>query len=310
MRLAMQDLSVNYRPRRVLGSVGLNGSGKSSLIKAVAHIAQTFGAETEGLRCGDDAGCGCQRGQSKPFDFLKYYLFNSFKLNRNKHYSLIFYVLSMHKRFPIEQLSGLVLVLALHGAALFGLWSVRLIPSPEEAATIFVNFIAPPLLPKVEEPKRLPTPSKPPAIEKPQPRQLLAATPVTAPTDYVAPLPPAKTEPVQAPVMAAPIVQTPLAVGPVALSSELSVACPQRSAPAYPAISRRLGEMGVVVVQVELSETGHVTVAKVQTASGFDRLDEAALAAVRTWHCTPPTRNGQPVRATALQPFNFVIQGN
>ena len=110
--------------------------------------------------------------------------------------------------------------------------------------------------------------------------------------------------------MAAPIVQTPLAVGPVALSSELSVACPQRSAPAYPAISRRLGEMGVVVVQVELSETGHVTVAKVQTASGFDRLDEAALAAVRTWHCTPPTRNGQPVRATALQPFNFVIQGN
>lgn len=69
MRLALQDLSVNYRPlrvlhstclrasvRRVLGSVGLNGSGKSSLIKAVAHIAQTFGAETEGLRCCDDAG--------------------------------------------------------------------------------------------------------------------------------------------------------------------------------------------------------------------------------------------------------------
>ena len=87
------------------------------------------------------------------------------------------------------------------------------------------------------------------------------------------------------------------------------MACPQRSAPNYPATSRRLGEMGLVVLRVELSETGQVAVAKVQNSSGFDRLDEAALAAVRTWHCTPPTRSGQPVRATAMQPFNFVIQG-
>jgi protein TonB len=75
-------------------------------------------------------------------------------------------------------------------------------------------------------------------------------------------------------------------------------------------MSRRQGEVGLVVLRVELSETGQVATAKVQTSSGFDRLDEAALAAVRTWHCNPATRNGQAVRATALQPFNFVIQGN
>jgi protein TonB len=221
----------------------------------------------------------------------------------------------MRKRFPIEQLSGLVLVLALHGAALYGLWSARLIPSPKEAATLFVNFIAPPLPLQVEEPKRLPASPKPRAIEKPQPRQLVAQTPVTTPTDYVAPAPPVDSAPIQAvaalaPVAVPPAVQTPLPVGPVALSSELSVACPQRSAPNYPVTSRRLGETGVVVLRVELSETGQVAVARVQNSSGFDRLDEAALAAVRTWHCTPPNRNGQPVRATALQPFNFVIQGN
>jgi protein TonB len=38
---------------------------------------------------------------------------------------------------------GLVLVCLLHAAALYGLWSHRLIPSPQEAMTLFVNFIAP-----------------------------------------------------------------------------------------------------------------------------------------------------------------------
>ena len=62
--------------------------------------------------------------------------------------------------------------------------------------------------------------------------------------------------------------------------------------------------------RVELDDTGRVTSAKVQNTSGFARLDEAALSAVLKWQCTPPTRNGQPVRAVALQPFNFVLQGN
>ena len=38
--------------------------------------------------------------------------------------------------------------------------------------------------------------------------------------------------------------------------------------------------------------------------------DDAALAVVKTWRCNPAIRNGQPVRAIALQPFNFVLQGH
>lgn len=49
--------------------------------------------------------------------------------------------------------------------------------------------------------------------------------------------------------------------------------------------------------------------AKVSESSGFQRLDEAALAAVKTWRCDPVLRDGRPVRAIALQPFKFVIQG-
>ena len=207
-------------------------------------------------------------------------------------------------RLPLDRLVGLAFVLALHAAALYGLWQHRLIPSPQEAMTLFVNFIAPPAPEKKEEPK-LPPP-KPKPIEKPQPRQIIAETRVIAPTDYIAPPPPEKPAPesvIQAPPM-------PLPPGPMALSSELSVACPERSAPAYPAQSRRLGETGVVVLRVELGESGNVALARVDRSSGYPRLDEAALAAVRTWRCTPATRNGHPVRAVALQPFNFILNGN
>jgi protein TonB len=63
-----------------------------------------------------------------------------------------------------------------------------------------------------------------------------------------------------------------------------------------------------VVLRVELDEQGNVSSARVATASGFARLDEAALAAVKTWRCIPARRDGQPARAVALQPFKFVLQ--
>jgi protein TonB len=209
------------------------------------------------------------------------------------------------------RLAGVLLVTALHAAALYGLWRVRSIPSPAEVLPLFVNFIAPPQTKKADEPRRTPEPGpRRRLVESAQFRPRVAETPVTMATESVAPPPPVLPEPVQSALATAPVMQIPLPTGPVALASELSVACPHRAAPRYPATSRRLGEFGVVVLRVELSETGQVALARVQSSSGFARLDDAALSAVSSWHCTPSTRNGQPVRATALQPFNFVIQGS
>jgi len=98
-------------------------------------------------------------------------------------------------------------------------------------------------------------------------------------------------------------------VGPVTLGGELSLACPERTPPLYPPTSRRLGEEGTVVLRVELDEGGRVETARVQTGSGHPRLDEAALTAVRSWRCHPASHDGRPVRAVALQPFKFVLQG-
>lgn len=206
----------------------------------------------------------------------------------------------MFRALRREQFAGLLFVLLIHIFALWGLWSHRLLAAPQEAVTLFVNFIAPPMPPKVEPvPKR--EPPKPRREEPPQPRQLTVEAPALAATDAVA-VPPAPTSaPAPAPVIAAP-------VGPVTLGAELSVSCPERTAPAYPPLSRRMNETGTTVLRVELDAQGGVSSARIATGSGHARLDEAALAAVKTWRCNPAQRNGQPVRAVALQPFKFVLQ--
>jgi protein TonB len=175
--------------------------------------------------------------------------------------------------------------------------------------TLFVDFIAPPVPEKKEAPK--PPLPKPKPIEKPQPRQLVAEVPVVAPTDYVAPPPPPKLVPIIEAPAAPPAPTAPPKLGePVSLGGELSVACPERTPPHYPPASRRIGEEGTVVLHVELEETGLVAQARVQISSGHPRLDEAALSAVHSWRCTAAQRDGRPVRAVALQPFKFVLQGS
>ncbi|MDO9051898.1 MAG: TonB family protein [Methylotenera sp.] len=219
-------------------------------------------------------------------------------------------------RIGLDKLAGLFLVIALHGALLYAAMSYKLIPQPQEAVTLFVNLINPPL--KKEEPPP-PEPPKPPppkkvtlVKEKPILRPetvpvLVAETPVTQVTDHVAPAPPS--EPViEAPPAAEPVTEAPVKpTGAVMLSSELSLACPQRTPPNYPAASRRTGEHGRVVLRVELDETGQITTVKIKESSGHKRLDEAGLAAVKTWQCDAAMRNGKAVRAIAMQPFDFIL---
>lgn len=217
---------------------------------------------------------------------------------------------------PIDKLVALIFVLVLHGALLYAAMSYKLIPPPQEAVTLFVNLINPP--PKKEQPPP-PEPPKPPPPKKvtlvkerpilrPEPVPVLVAeTPVTQVTDYVVPAPP------PVPVVEAPPAPEPEPVapakptGPITLTSDLSLTCPQRTLPNYPAASRRAGEHGRVVLRVELDEAGQISGVKVKESSGHKRLDEAGLAAVKTWQCDAAMRDGKAVRAVAMQPFDFIL---
>jgi protein TonB len=214
------------------------------------------------------------------------------------------------RRARWETFIGLALVVGVHAVALYGLWSYRMLPSPAETVTLFVNLIrpeAPPAPPRPEPPpppppsKPRPQPVEPPPPAPPEPQQIVVEAPIVAPAEPVALPPPAPPQPV--------IELPPPSAEPLSLPGELSASCPLRIPPAYPLLSRRMGEQGRVVLRVELDEQGAVSSATVVSSSGARRLDEAALAAVRQWRCNPAQRGGVPVRASALQPFLFQIEG-
>ena len=235
-----------------------------------------------------------------------------------------------------EKIIGLAAVLLLHAVGFYGLCRYRIIAPPTEALTVFATLINPPAAAKRAEPavpKPKPAapkpvllkPAKPAPVSRETPRQLppvsahllVSAAPVTSPAQPVAPpapaAPPAPT-PVSVPTAAPSGVQgSPSAGGsagrPVQLTGDLSLSCPERKPPVYPQLSLRRNEQGQTVLLVELDEFGRVVNVTIRKKSGFSRLDEAAVAAVKTWRCTPAQRGGAAVHAVALQPFNFTIKG-
>ncbi|MBA4373627.1 MAG: energy transducer TonB [Thermodesulfovibrio sp.] len=233
------------------------------------------------------------------------------------------------KRHPTHtkrnKAAGFVAVFVLHSAVLYGLWSYQIIPPPAEALLVFANFINPtpvatrtvPLAPKPP----LPMPIKQ-EIPRNVPRTehlLVSSAPVTSPTaPDVQPIPVEKAT--SGPVTDNPskVHGAPVMTGsgldgagqkPVVLSDDLSVSCTDRPPPVYPKLSARLREQGRAILLVELDELGRVINAFINKTSGYTRLDEAAISAVKTWRCNPAKRSGVAVRAVALQPFNFILKG-
>ncbi len=80
-------------------------------------------------------------------------------------------------------------------------------------------------------------------------------------------------------------------------------------APNYPSISRRLGEQGLVLLRVQVTQDGKAGSVEVQTGSGSSRLDEAALEAVKKWQFVPAKRGEQSVSASVVVPVRFSIEG-
>jgi protein TonB len=79
--------------------------------------------------------------------------------------------------------------------------------------------------------------------------------------------------------------------------------------PRYPTESRRKREQGTVVLSLVVGLDGAVEQISVSSSSGSDRLDRAALDAVRRWRWEPIVRSGQPVKVRGTVEIPFVLQG-
>ena len=77
--------------------------------------------------------------------------------------------------------------------------------------------------------------------------------------------------------------------------------------PLYPRMSRRLGEQGVVIVRAFIGVNGQAEKAEIYKSSGYERLDQAALDAVKLWRYVPGKRMGHVEPMWFNIPLKFVL---
>ncbi len=75
--------------------------------------------------------------------------------------------------------------------------------------------------------------------------------------------------------------------------------------PAYPELSKRRDETGTATVRFVIGTTGAIDSVTLVKSSGFARLDDAAIQALRASTCEPYVENGAPIRASYVQAFTF-----
>jgi len=78
-----------------------------------------------------------------------------------------------------------------------------------------------------------------------------------------------------------------------------------RVEPMYPPTSRRAGEEGTVRLKVLVDEKGKPRDVAVATSSGFARLDQAAMEAVRKWRFVAATDGTSPISAWTQVAITF-----
>ncbi|MDP3637359.1 MAG: energy transducer TonB [Azonexus sp.] len=210
-----------------------------------------------------------------------------------------------------RSLPYLLLAIALHIAVLFypmTIVSGMLKTTPPLSATLKMEQAAP--APVVEPAKELPSP--PPVASSsrrerpvPKPRAVIAMTPEQAAPSAVFAVP----TPVVAPPLAAPAAPVVTNPAPTTFSpARFDAAYLHNPRPNYPAVSRRLGEEGKVLLRVLVSPDGRAAAVNLEKSSNFERLDEAARQAVAQWRFVPAKRGDETVEATIIIPLVFRLE--
>jgi protein TonB len=172
-----------------------------------------------------------------------------------------------------------------------------------QTAMDLLDLSAPPPAPEAPPPPELAEPEiyvPPPAVEfardTPPPIVATADQPQAAPPAPVA---------IRAPAVPAPRPAAP----PTMVAADLGATMISAKPPSYPLESRRKREQGTVVLALTLGTDGGVADIRLAKSSGYDRLDRAALGAVRHWRWSPTIRDGIAVAVRGTVEIPFVLQG-
>jgi protein TonB len=116
------------------------------------------------------------------------------------------------------------------------------------------------------------------------------------------PAPAPITPPAQVSVSPAP------ALAPAVEPPRFDMAYLNNPAPSYPVFAKRAREQGVVLLRVQVDADGGVEEIRIHKSSGSQRLDDAALAAVKRWRFVPARSGDRAVAGIALVPIHFQLE--
>lgn len=216
-----------------------------------------------------------------------------------------------------KRLAVLACITGLHAALLTLLASSPgMVTPPKALSTVQGVLIATIKAPEPVHPKTEPrTP-----VPRPTPVMPAPLAPKEPPSERAISVPPNVTRQsseTATPTAATPHEQTPptAAVTRISTASDaIPVTQPRieaghlnNPAPVYPALSRRFGEQGRVLLDVLILPDGTVGEIRLKTSSTFARLDAAALSAVKRWRYQPARRGASPIAYWYVQPIVFSL---
>lgn len=217
----------------------------------------------------------------------------------------------MPVELPEWRRSGRFLAIAalLHGA-LLAYPLQRALTGTEPLPRLAVTLVSPP---PVAAPAPRPVAPEPVAKKEKPPQR---SEPVAAPTRPIlamrADQPVTTAASVPAPVPASPTPAPETSAKPTAAPAAAPVTAARYNAaylnnpePKYPALSRRLGEEGKVLLKVRVTADGLAATVDVEKSSNFERLDEAARQAVGRWRFVPARRGEEAIEASVIVPIVF-----
>lgn len=229
-------------------------------------------------------------------------------------------VATRERQLPVSLLM-LLLVIAVHAGALGAMFYI----SPPQLTAIELPTVQGILIPAPPaETVQLPSAKEiPPPVEPPPPEPVKPKPEVKKPKPKPDPKPIVKAPPSEKAITreetpveeSAPPVQQQVAVAAEENNTTgAPVTPPQEDAhhlnnprPAYPSLSRRLREQGTVILEVLILTNGSVGDVRVKESSGFKRLDDTAVKAVKQWRYTPARRGQEAIEYWYLQPVEFAL---
>ncbi len=221
-------------------------------------------------------------------------------------------------RSGLPVFGGVVLLHVLALAGMLNYQSAAIKPEMAPATPLTVRWVTPAEEPKADpviepqpvvEPEPLPLP--PPEVKKPSPVKV-KPKPLKKPKPVVKSVKPEskpKTEqPVSAPVQQLKPAPAKAEIAPAPVEApKFNAAYLSNPAPVYPRRSRMLEEEGIVKLQVHVSAEGNALAVQLFKSSGFSRLDDAALNAVKSWRFVPAKRGDQSIEGWVIVPVSFKL---